>query len=471
MYPDMCTASQLPVRFCNERPHISRCKTRKSCKNIERSRLFVFHVGFHVHGVSASRPSLQRTSAHSPNRGDDNASGEKANASFFSRVWYAAVADIQRAGHRGPEGAHPPEPGSGEPRMGRKNHKYAHNRTSISAIAKAAPQAKKLAQLRQQEEERREKLAAEIDSWFKQFDFNQDGKLQREELRALLAHLEPERPATEENLDFLLEKATAIETYTMRIAGDKNGAVSWHEARKTVELYHEYCRDQKYLDSVFERFDYDKNGTLDLQELPALLQEVAPPGATVDISDAEFIMEQCDANGDGVISRDEVIPMLATWKKAAAKRLSTLSLEERETERSMSPSWSFIRHASKFARSPPAAAAAAAAAVTGENQPSTPAPKDIGLSRETTASLQECSSPPSLRSPPSPEPSTGSTRSKGGASQPASRMPTQELAAGPASEHQHGRNGGADSSTASAARESPDAGAKQKEKSSMCVLL
>ena len=170
--------------------------------------------------------------------------------------------------------------------MGRKNHKYAHNRTSISAIAKAAPQAKKLAQLRQQEEERREKLAAEIDSWFKQFDFNQDGKLQREELRALLAHLEPERPATEENLDFLLEKATAIETYTMRIAGDKNGAVSWHEARKTVELYHEYCRDQKYLDSVFERFDYDKNGTLDLQELPALLQEVAPPGATVDISDA-----------------------------------------------------------------------------------------------------------------------------------------------------------------------------------------
>ena len=62
MYPDMCTASQLPVRFCNEeRPHISRCKTRKSCKNIERSRLFVFHVGFHVRARRLSFPSVFAT--------------------------------------------------------------------------------------------------------------------------------------------------------------------------------------------------------------------------------------------------------------------------------------------------------------------------------------------------------------------------------------------------------------------------
>ena len=196
-------------------------------------------------------------------------------------------------------------PGAG---MGRKSH------TSMSSIVKGKPQAKRLAELRHKEAERKAKLEAEVETWFKQYDFNQDGKLQRDELRALLTYLSPDRPPTEDNLDFLIEKATAVDTYSMHLPGNKNGSVTWHNARATVHEYHEYTRDQNYLDSVFRRFDADGNGTLDATELPGLLEAVAPEGRKITASDVHYIMCQCDNNGDGVISRDEVMPMLARWK-------------------------------------------------------------------------------------------------------------------------------------------------------------
>ena len=70
--------------------------------------------------------------------------------------------------------------------------------------------AKKLKKLRQREAERQVRIQAEVEGWFDRFDENGDGRLQRDELRALLTWLHPSRPPTEENLDYLIEKATAV---------------------------------------------------------------------------------------------------------------------------------------------------------------------------------------------------------------------------------------------------------------------
>jgi len=187
-------------------------------------------------------------------------------------------------------------------------------------MAKSQPIAKKVASLRAKEEERLAKLKVEVDGWMTRFDINNDNILQRDELRALLVHLHPERVPSEDSLDFLIEKATAVETYSLRIAGNKNGVVSWHEVRPTVLRYHEYCKDQTYLDKVFRRFDTDESGTLDASELPALLRAVAPEGCAVDDADVHHIFHQCDLNGDGVISREEVLPMIASWTTIAVSK-------------------------------------------------------------------------------------------------------------------------------------------------------
>lgn len=379
-----------------------------------------------------------------------------------------------------------------------------HHRGSIAAIAKATPQAKKLAQLRKKEAERKARLSAQIDSWFTKFDFNEDGKLQREELRALLTWLQPDRPPTEDNLDFLLEKATAIESFNMRIPGDKNGAVSWHQARSTVEMYHEYCRDQKYLDSVFSRFDADDNGTLDLHELPALLQEMAPEGVVVDASDAKYVLEQCDSDGDGVISRDEVMPMLARWKQVAAARhahdgdepsfgealFSRVSQSFRRSSASesarvsrsevVSSRWSLGARLVQVNGASAAGAdgkqklgsvihAAGAAVTTAATQERWKAQQD------ETLTLQECSSPPSHASP---EPSTGSSRAalsrqnskKSGAkgATALSRSPSAK-AAGPEADPSSPEKGATGAKASLSGSDQP--ATTQAKSSSMCVLL
>jgi len=166
-------------------------------------------------------------------------------------------------------------------------------------------------------------LHAQIEGWMSKFDINGDRLLQRPELAALLEYLHPERAPDEATLDFLIEKATAIESFSMRIAGNKNGAVSWHELRPTVARYHDYCKDQQYLDAVFRRFDVDASGTLDEAELPALLRAVAPSGCPVEDADVQYVFEKCDANGDGLISREEVLPMLASWTRLAVQRVGS----------------------------------------------------------------------------------------------------------------------------------------------------
>ena len=122
---------------------------------------------------------------------------------------------------------------------------------SLSHLVSAQPAAKKLKQLRQRQMERQARIRAEVEDWFQRFDENGDGMLQRAELRALLAWLHPSRPPTEEALDFLITKATAVVTSSLSLPGRKDGSVAWHDARETVLTYGDMVKDQAYIDNVF----------------------------------------------------------------------------------------------------------------------------------------------------------------------------------------------------------------------------
>jgi len=189
-------------------------------------------------------------------------------------------------------------------------------------MVKGMPQAKKLKMLREQWAEQQAKMHAEVSQWFELFDENGDGQLQRHELRALLTHLNPQRAPSEANLDWLVEKATAIETHTMIIHGNRHGAVGFHELRETVMRYSDYCKDEAYLDAIFKEFDDDGNEELDEDELLGLLQKVAPEGCEADAADVQFVMETCDLDGNGVITRDEVLPMISRWSQIAQAKAS-----------------------------------------------------------------------------------------------------------------------------------------------------
>ena len=65
----------------------------------------------------------------------------------------------------------------------------------------------------------------------------------------------PGREVTEAAIDFCMTKATELMTYSLRIAGDKNGFVTRSAVRETIVRYRDYLKEQDYIDKVFVRHD------------------------------------------------------------------------------------------------------------------------------------------------------------------------------------------------------------------------
>lgn len=70
---------------------------------------------------------------------------------------------------------------------------------------------------------------------------------------------------------------------------------------------------QAEIDQIFAEFDENKNGTLDTGELEAFLRKLRPDSDVTD-ADTQYVLQKCDADGDGTISREEVLPVCAVWQ-------------------------------------------------------------------------------------------------------------------------------------------------------------
>lgn len=114
---------------------------------------------------------------------------------------------------------------------------------------------KRIRQLKQRDADRQAKRQATLEAWFREFDVNQDGRLQRDELARLLTHLQPESPPQPTDLDFLIERATRVETHSMLMPGNRNGAIGWNDALETVLRYGDHVREKATLDGIFAEYD------------------------------------------------------------------------------------------------------------------------------------------------------------------------------------------------------------------------
>ena len=193
-----------------------------------------------------------------------------------------------------------------------------------NAIAQAN---KRLKHLRALDAKRQAARKEKLTDWFNRFDLNQDQMLQRDELRELLTHLQPQAPPTEANLDFLIVHATRIESSSLSLPGNKNGSVPWNDAMETVLLYTDYVKEQTFIDAIFDEFDDDNSGTLDPSELPGLLAKCAPEGYICTSMDVDYVMSLCDVNRNNLIDRDEVKPLIARWKSLSAERMEEQAAE------------------------------------------------------------------------------------------------------------------------------------------------
>lgn len=192
------------------------------------------------------------------------------------------------------------------------------------------PQARIQAQRKQQElnkkrEEHRKALGIKLDKWFEAFDSNNDGELNRDELRVLLTDLHPDNPPDEKMLDHLIERATAIESSSLTLAGRVDGTVGRASAMKTVERYDSYVRQKTKLDEIFGKHDVDQSGLLEKEEVLAMMNEIIKKTPslshiTADETDVDWVIERCDSDDDKKVSREELMSALSLWKELAQKK-------------------------------------------------------------------------------------------------------------------------------------------------------
>lgn len=165
--------------------------------------------------------------------------------------------------------------------------------------------------------------SAQVVQWMKQYDINESGKLERDELCALLSSLHPDSPPDARALDLLITQATEIQTYSMSLKGDPNGAVGPDSLMAVTCGYATYV----LASAAFNKLDTGGKGIIALRDLPSLMRE-ASEGLDCDNSDVEFVMDSLTENASvnglastirddaSSVSREELIPAFAAWKIA-----------------------------------------------------------------------------------------------------------------------------------------------------------
>lgn len=190
------------------------------------------------------------------------------------------------------------------------------------------------AQRRQQKlstkrEQKSLELQDKLDGWFKEYDLNDNGELDRAELTQLLLFLHPEHPPDDALLDMLIERATAVESYSLQLRGSKDGVVSRMAAEKTIQRHDAYIRQKETLDGIFTKHDKDFSGNLDREEVLSMMNEIITKTKgfmhiTATEGDVEYLMASCDTDGDTeTVSREELLPALALWKELAQQKDAT----------------------------------------------------------------------------------------------------------------------------------------------------
>lgn len=155
--------------------------------------------------------------------------------------------------------------------------------------------------LLERQRKREVKNEALVDEWFAKFDKSGDGELQSEELSALLR--------------------TFARNDDVRGFVGASASIKKSQVLKIVSKFRAYLAEQEELDAIFARYDSNRTGYLDQDQLFALMRDYSRSiKIKPDRADLDFVMSCADEDRTGTISREELLPAIATWKHLVSER-------------------------------------------------------------------------------------------------------------------------------------------------------
>eukprot|EP00287_Rhodomonas_sp_CCMP768_P007945 CAMPEP_0196736282 /NCGR_PEP_ID=MMETSP1091-20130531/14401_1 /TAXON_ID=302021 /ORGANISM="Rhodomonas sp., Strain CCMP768" /LENGTH=214 /DNA_ID=CAMNT_0042079993 /DNA_START=98 /DNA_END=742 /DNA_ORIENTATION=+ len=174
------------------------------------------------------------------------------------------------------------------------------------ASPKAGPKRKKALMARGVfwKEIQREK---KLDQLMEKYDESKTGNLLKEELANLLQDAAQGRKPTDEEVNFVLWSTTT----------GKTDRVSKQDIPKALDLWSDYERNLPEVEEKFDKYDANKSGKLERNQLKALLTDLDEGLAPSD-DEVDWVMKTADGAVEGVdptggINKTELMLAVSLW--------------------------------------------------------------------------------------------------------------------------------------------------------------
>ena len=189
----------------------------------------------------------------------------------------------------------------------------------------ADQQARRRAELQRQRERRRARAA-------KIFDATTSDRLSEAQLSDFLKRVMGVNTLDTNALQLVIDTINGHEEQKKSASSSGKGFVR-EAVLDALEKYGEYVKHAKMVNEMYNKFDKDKDGGLSRREFGRALEAYErnanragkKSGMVVHLvvtdADLDLILEKADANKDGEISRNEVLPALAAWEELAEIKL------------------------------------------------------------------------------------------------------------------------------------------------------
>ena len=189
----------------------------------------------------------------------------------------------------------------------------------------ADQQARRRAELQRQRERRRARAA-------KIFDATTSDRLSEAQLSDFLKRVMGVNTLDTNALQLVIDTINGHEEQKKSASSSGKGFVR-EAVLDALEKYGEYVKHAKMVNEMYNKFDKDKDGGLSRREFGRALEAYErnanragkKSGVVVHLvvtdADLDLILEKADANKDGEISRNEVLPALAAWEELAEIKL------------------------------------------------------------------------------------------------------------------------------------------------------
>jgi Ca2+-binding EF-hand superfamily protein len=148
---------------------------------------------------------------------------------------------------------------------------------------------------------------------FKRYDTNNSGKLEREQINAILTDIDfstPEgTPPTEDELDFIVK------------VGDRSGdgCIERREFENALIAWRTYTKEREKLEELIKKYDHSGTGKLEKPELKSYLTDLNQGKEPTD-DEVEWVMSEADFMGDGAIRTQEIMMATQSWYNFQQKK-------------------------------------------------------------------------------------------------------------------------------------------------------